>query len=99
QRSDLYALGVVMYEALTGQVPFDARTFNELLFQIVLSDPKPPTALVPELDPNFAAIVMKGMARAREHRFQSAAEFDQAIEQWMQGRPMSFPPIPMGTAY
>ena len=98
-RSDLYAVGIVMYEALTGQVPFDAKTFNELLFQIVLSDPRPPQQLVPDLDPNFAAIVCKAMARARENRFQSAAEFDNALEQWMRGRPLSFPPQPSNTAY
>ena len=55
-RSDLYAVGVILYEAVTGQVPFDASTFNELLFKIVLSDSPPPQSIVPDLDPAFASI-------------------------------------------
>ncbi|HVY46582.1 MAG TPA: serine/threonine-protein kinase, partial [Minicystis sp.] len=45
-RTDLYALGVVLYQATTGQVPFDAATFNELLFKIVLEAPAPPQQFV-----------------------------------------------------
>ncbi len=47
-RSDLYAMGVILYECVTGAVPFDGKTFNELLFKIVLSDAPPPRTLAPE---------------------------------------------------
>jgi serine/threonine protein kinase len=80
QRSDLYAIGVIMYEAATGSVPFNANTFNELLFKIVLSDPAPLAELVPNIHPGFAAVVARAMARDPAQRFGSAAEMMQALD-------------------
>ncbi len=92
-RSDLYAVGVMLYEAVTGRVPFDAPTFNQLMFQIVLSEPPPPQTAVPDLDPAFASIVSKGMARDVNHRFQSSAEFAAAIDAWLAaGTAVAVPP-------
>jgi len=85
-RVDLYAVGVILYEALTGQVPFSADTFNELLFKIVLEEPKPLSVVDPSIDPGFAAIVIKAMARDPAHRFQNAREFQQALVQWASGQ-------------
>jgi serine/threonine protein kinase len=84
-RVDLYAAGVILYEALTGQVPFSADTFNELLFKIVLEEPKPLLIVDPSIDSGFAAIVTKAMARDPAHRFQNAREFQQALAQWGAG--------------
>ncbi len=83
-RADLYAVGVILYESVTGQVPFNADTFNELLFKIVLEHPQPVEKLVPDIDPGFAAIIAKGMARDAAHRYQSAEEFQQALDGWAQ---------------
>jgi serine/threonine-protein kinase len=84
-RVDLYAAGVILYEAVTGEVPFNADTFNELLFKIVLEAARPVEQLVPNIDPAFAAIVNKSMAREPAARFQNAREFQQALEQWAAG--------------
>src|SRR5882757_6672873 len=84
-RVDLYAAGVILYEAITGEVPFNADTFNELLFKIVLEAAKPVEQVVPNLDPAFAAIVNKSMQREPATRFQTAREFQQALEQWASG--------------
>jgi eukaryotic-like serine/threonine-protein kinase len=84
-RVDLYAAGVILYEAITGEVPFNADTFNELLFKIVLEAAKPVELVVPNIDANFAAIVNKSMAREPSQRFQTAREFQQALEQWAAG--------------
>jgi serine/threonine-protein kinase len=81
-RADLYAVGVILYEAVTGQVPFNADTFNELLFKIVLEEPPPIQQLVPDMDPAFAAIITKAMAREPAHRFQSSEEFQNALQNW-----------------
>jgi serine/threonine-protein kinase len=84
-RVDIYATGVILYEALTGQVPFNADTFNELLFKIVLEEPKPLEHVEPSIDRGFAAIVSKAMARDPAHRFQSASEMQNAIAMWANG--------------
>ena len=81
-RVDLYAAGVILYESVTGEVPFNADTFNELLFKIVLEEPRPIQQLVPEMDPSFVAIINKAMARDPSVRFQSAKEFQLALEHW-----------------
>ncbi len=78
-RVDLYATGVILYEALTGQVPFNADTFNELLFKIVLEQPRPVEELAPEIDAGFSAIVNKAMARDPASRFASAQDFQAAL--------------------
>jgi hypothetical protein len=84
-RVDLYAAGVILYEAVTGEVPFNADTFNELLFKIVLEAAKPVEQVVPNIDPSFASIVNKSMGREPAQRFQTAREFQQALEQWAAG--------------
>ena len=91
-RSDVYSVGVIMFEAATGQVPFDAGTFNQLMFKIVLDVVPPPQSIVPDLDPAFASIISKAMARDVNQRFQSTAEALQAIDAWAQsGRSVALP--------
>ncbi len=82
-RSDLYSVGVILYEAITGQVPFHAGTFNELIFKIVLETPPPPETFVPDLDPAFGRIVRRAMAREPHGRFRTAAEFRDALSLWL----------------
>ena len=81
-RSDLYAVGVILYECITGQVPFSAETFNELIFRIVLESPPPVESFVPSLDPAFTAIIHKAMAREAGDRFQTAEEFRSILMYW-----------------
>src|SRR5882724_11203199 len=76
-RSDLYSMGVILYECVTGSVPFEGKTFNELLFKIVLSEVPRPSVLAPNLDPAFEAIILKGMAREVTDRYQTCEEFAQ----------------------
>jgi len=93
QRSDVYSLGVIMFEAVTGQVPFDAATFNQLMFKIVLSDVPSPESLVPDLDPAFASLVSKAMARDLTVRFQSTTDLINALDAWLErGAAVSIPP-------
>jgi serine/threonine-protein kinase len=93
RRSDLYAVGAMLYEAVSGSVPFDGKTFNELMFKIVLSDPRPLSEMVPDLNPGFASVVLKGMARDAQHRFQTAREFAAALERWSStGAAVTLPP-------
>jgi eukaryotic-like serine/threonine-protein kinase len=93
-RSDVYAIGVLLYQATTGQVPFQAETFNELLFKIVLEVAPPPQTYAPDLDPDFAAIIQRAMARDPAQRFQNCAEFREAILGYQASRQGGYPPVP-----
>jgi eukaryotic-like serine/threonine-protein kinase len=80
--TDLYAVGVVLYEGLTGDVPFDGNNLNELLFKIVEGRFVPPRQKVPQLDARLDALVCKALAYAPEQRFQSADAFIDALDAW-----------------
>ncbi len=84
-RADVYAVGVILYQAVVGAVPFDAATFNELLFKIVLETPPSMLAVAPGIDPSFVEIVEKAMARELSARYQTAAELKAALESWLGG--------------
>ncbi|MBL9027823.1 MAG: serine/threonine protein kinase [Myxococcales bacterium] len=97
-RSDLFAVGVILYEAVTGNVPFDGETFNELMFKIALQDPPPPETIVPGLDPAIGRMIRKAMAREPGQRFQSAADFIAAIDEWLRTGRVSHSQPPLGGA-
>ncbi|MGH7269223.1 MAG: serine/threonine-protein kinase, partial [Polyangiaceae bacterium] len=82
-RSDIYSCGVILYEAVTGRLPFEGQSFNDLMFKIALSDAPSPRSLVPTLDPEFAAFIERAIARDPASRFPSAQDFVGAIETWM----------------
>lgn len=89
-RADLYAVGVILYEAVTGKVPFDADTFNELLFKIVLENPVPVGEKVAGVDARFSEIVARAMSKDRDQRYATAAEFQADLLAYLgQATPLS----------
>jgi serine/threonine protein kinase len=80
-RSDLYSIGVILYETLTGRRPFDAPSLYELLRQQVEVDPPAPSTLRPDLPAGMQAVIARALAKDPHRRYQSAREFAQAIEQ------------------
>ena len=72
-RSDLYALGVTLYQMLTGVLPFTATDLMELVHCHIARRPVPPAERVPGLSPAISAIVMKLLAKTTEDRYQTAA--------------------------
>ena len=71
-RSDIYALGVVLYEMVTGQRPFTGRTLPELTTAIVSGPLRQPTALSTEISPELEQIILTAMARKRDDRYEHA---------------------------
>jgi eukaryotic-like serine/threonine-protein kinase len=100
-RSDLYSVAVMLFETLTGQVPFNGTTFAELLFKIAFEPPPHPKSVMPTLDDRICAIIVKGMERDPAARFQSAAELGAALQAWdawraaAGGRVMDAPAAPV----
>jgi tRNA A-37 threonylcarbamoyl transferase component Bud32 len=84
-RLDVYAAGVILYEAATGRVPFDGDTFNELLIKIVTEDSPPVRSVVPDLDPGLAEIIDRARQKNPDQRFASAREFRDALASWSEG--------------
>ena len=80
-RSDLYSLGVVVYQMLTGQTPFTAPTPNAILYAHVNRLPTPPSRLNQAIPSSVEAVVLRALAKKPADRFQSVAEFAAALEQ------------------
>lgn len=78
-RSDIYALGVVLYEMVTGQRPFSGRTLQELTQVITAGRFLPPTALNPDLSVDLESIILTAMAANRDERFAQASEMAAAL--------------------
>ncbi len=71
-RSDLYSLGVVMYEMLTGQKPYTGDTLGEIAVKHMNAEPVPPHELVPDIPPELERITLKAMEADIQERYQSA---------------------------
>jgi serine/threonine-protein kinase len=79
QRTDLYALGVLLYELVTGQVPFDADTPLAVMLKHAHAQRPSPRSLRPDLPEGLERVILKSMARDSHERFQSAEEMITAL--------------------
>jgi len=75
-RSDLYSLGIVLYEMLTGKVPFTGDTPVEIAMKHLSQIPEPPSTLRPEVPHDLDAVVMRALAKDPDQRYASAEEMD-----------------------
>jgi len=89
-RVDLYACGVILYEALTGRRPFTASNYNALLVQILSASLRAASELRPALPPGFDEVIAKAMARRRDDRYATASDFQRDL---LALRPQSIPRI------
>lgn len=72
-RADLFSLGTLLYEMLTGRSPFGAPTVSESVMNVIRHTPQPPSSINPDVPADLDAIVMRALAKDLDARFQSAA--------------------------
>jgi eukaryotic-like serine/threonine-protein kinase len=80
-RSDIYSLGCVMYEMLTGRQPFEADSPVAVAYKHVHEDPSPPSSVEPSVPPALDAVTMRAMAKDPAARFQAAEEMATAMDE------------------
>ncbi len=80
QRTDLYAMGVLMYQMLSGRLPFDAKSATSMMFQHAYEPPPPLSEVATDVPEQLAAMVMKLMAKDPDDRYQSADEVLASLE-------------------
>ena len=89
QTSDLYSLGIVLYELLTGVVPFTGDTPVEIAMKHLSTIPDPPSTLRPEIPPDLDLVIMRALAKDPGERYQSAAEMDADLDRVDRGLAVS----------
>ena len=84
-RSDLYSLGVVLYELLTGKTPFEGETPVEIAMKHLSNTPQPPSKLRPDVPPELDMVVMRALAKNPNDRYQSADEMEGDLDRVARG--------------
>lgn len=81
QQTDIYSLGVILYELMTGRVPFQSNSAVQVLTMHVFNEPEPAEKVAPQrVGPTMSSIIRKAMAKKKEERFSTAMDLFQALE-------------------
>jgi eukaryotic-like serine/threonine-protein kinase len=85
QRSDLYSVGVVLYELLTGKLPFNGETPLEIAMKHLSEIPKPPSELRPEIPADLDMVVLRALAKDPADRYENAEEMERDLARVAEG--------------
>ena len=88
-RSDLYSLGIVLYELLTGKTPFEGDTPVEIAMKHLSNAPQPPSKLRPDIPRELDMVVLRALAKSPDDRYQSADEMEADLERVARGASVS----------
>ena len=88
-RSDLYSLGIVLYQLLVGRVPFTAENMLGVVLKQVTDQPVPPSEVRPGVNPRLEAICMRALKKSRDERYQTAKEMRRDLKSALGYRPAS----------
>jgi beta-lactam-binding protein with PASTA domain/tRNA A-37 threonylcarbamoyl transferase component Bud32 len=87
--SDLYSVGIVLYEMLTGKVPFSGDSAIEIAMKHLNDAPKPPSKIRPEIPEELDQVVLRALAKNPEDRYQTAEEFSEDLHRVEAGLPLA----------
>ena len=86
--SDVYSLGVILYELLTGAVPFDGEDAHDIIQQVLHRPPPDPRMIDPHIDLDMATLCLRCLEKHPENRYQSAEELEHEIQRYLEEEPI-----------
>ncbi len=96
EQSDIYSLGIVLYELITGKVPYDGETPITIALKHLQEQPVLPSKINPRIEKEFEAVIMRAIAKSPEQRYLSAKDLLADLDHIQAGRPISKGAIPLG---